>query len=110
MKLLIKIVILMTFVSSLSFANDYIDTFGLDIGVSNTPYNQIDRSGSTTLVNTPDKTFVSFEFFVMPKGIVKRDDIKPYISCTYSYNADLEHKYLLIGINTYFKLTQIAST
>lgn len=100
-----KIITLTLLASSLMLAAE-ISEIGVNIGVSHTPYTQTNSNGSITLGNEPEQNFASYELFTTLKGVFPQDDVKPYISYTYSYNSELKHQYVLLGLNKYFAPTQ----
>ena len=77
-----------------------IESIGLNIGQSNSDYSQNDSTGNITLGNTPNKNFNSYEVFGEFKN--KIYGMTPYISMSHSFNTDIEHQYILTGLNKYY--------
>ena len=102
-----KILSLGLLTTSLLFSSDIsIDSIGINLGVSNSDYKQTNHQGTISLGNTPDKSFNSYELYTVLNPLsdmCKEHDMKPYISYTYSSNDELQHQYLLVGINKYYK-------
>ena len=100
-----RLTLLAILASSSLFANDIsVDSIGANFGISHGSYDQKNKSGVITLGNNPDKNFGSVELYATLSGVYKREDLKPYISYTYSQNDDLEHQYLLVGLNKYYSI------
>jgi len=90
--------------STLLVAQDIsIDKLGVNLGLSNLDYTQKDHQGSIVLGNQPDTSFSSIEVYTTLNGVFEKEDIKPYISYTYSSNSELQNQYLLVGLNKYYK-------
>lgn len=106
MKLLNKILTTSLLASSSLLASDIsIDSIGFNYGISSINYDQQDISGSITLGDQPDKSFDSYEISVTLDPILdicKNNNLKPYVSYTYSSNTDLKHQYILAGVNKYY--------
>lgn len=102
-----KLLLLTTLSSSLLFSSQIaVDSMGLNIGTANSSFDKKDHSGSITLGNEPDESFMSYEVYATlkpMKEICKNKNMKPYLSYTYSSNDDLKHRYILAGINKYYK-------
>ena len=104
-----KLLLLITLTSPLVLAEGLKDisfnSIGLNIGKAYSSSDKKDKAGSITLGNTPDESFNSFELYTTLDPITelcKKNDIKPYLSFTYSDNDELKHSYLLFGINKYY--------
>lgn len=112
MKSLNKIIAMSLLASSTLLANKIsIDTIGINLGKINSSYSKKDNSGSIALGNTPDESFSSIEVFTTlnpVSEICKKYNMKPYLSYTYSHNADLKHNYLLAGANKYYEHNKIS--
>ena len=102
-----KILSISLLTTSLLFSSDItIDSIGINLGVSNSDYKQTNHQGTISLGNTPDKSFNSYELYTVLNSLsdmCKEHDMKPYISYTYSSNDEVQHQYLLVGINKYYK-------
>jgi len=103
-----KLKLLSLLATSTLVASDIsINSIGLNIGTSNSSYTQTNHSGSIILGNEPNKSFNTIEAYATLNpisNICKEYNMKPYISYTYSTNTDLKHRYLLTGVNKYYKL------
>lgn len=98
-----KILVSSILTSSLLLASDFsIDSIGLNLGKSNSDYTQTNHSGAIILGNTPKESFNSYELFATLKSEIY--GMKPYISYTHSFNAEMKQKYVLVGLNKYYKL------
>ena len=94
--------------SSLLASNTIVDSLGLNLGKSNTNYDQKNTSGTISSNNNPDKTFNSIELYTTLKPILsicKEYNMKSYVSYTFNKNSELKHQYLLVGVNKYFTPT-----
>lgn len=101
---LLKTMTLSVLTSTLLFSADsFVDTVGFNLGKAYTDHSIKNSSGAIILPHEPDKNYNTIELFTTLKAINKEEDIKPYISYTYSKNTDMEHQYLLVGVNKYFK-------
>lgn len=107
MKKVVKATALVTLIAlnSLSAEGLSMSNIGINLGKSYSNYKQEDKAGTVLLSNSPDKSFNVVELSTEMNGLFSNDDIKPYISYTYSNNDDFKQQYLLIGINKYFELT-----
>lgn len=103
---LIKTLTLSTLLASSLLASDLtIDSIGLNIGVSHTPYDQTNNSGQIVLGNTPDQSFTFYELYTVLNPLTdmcKEKGMKPTLSYTYGSNNDLKHQYFLAGVNKYY--------
>jgi hypothetical protein len=91
--------------SSLLASESFIDSIGINLGVSHISYNQENHNGSITLGNNPDQNFKAIEVYTTLNplsDICKEYNMKPYVSYTYSSNDELVHQYILVGINKYY--------
>jgi hypothetical protein len=96
-------------VSSLFAGAISVDKVGLNLGVAKSTYKQNDTKGAIILGNNPDKTYNSAEVYTTLNPIsefCKENNIKPYFSFTYSKNSELNHKYLLAGLNKEYKASK----
>jgi len=108
--IILKTTLLSTLIASsnlLANGNEsWLYAIGTNVGVSNTSYDQINKSGSITLIDKPKKSFNSLELYTILNPLTdlcKEYNMKPYISYTHSQNSDLKHQYLLVGLNKYYK-------
>jgi hypothetical protein len=105
MKLLKKVLVTSILANTCIFANSLaIDSIGINVGKSYLPYNKEDKTGSIILGNEPNESFNQVEVYSTLKPIMqvcKDNNLKPYISYSYSKNDDLKHQYILAGVNKY---------
>ena len=106
---IIKQLTIVSILASTSFANDIaINSVGFNIGVSNTNYKQTTTTDSIIAIDKPSKSFNSYELYTTLNGVYKREDLKPYLSYTYSSNNDLKNQYILTGLNKYYNHDDIS--
>jgi hypothetical protein len=98
-------------ISSLVANDSIINSIGINLGLSSMDSSQKDISGSIILGNQPDETFGSVEIYATLNPIMsicKANNMKPYISYTYSRNSELNHHYGLVGVNKYYDMSDIS--
>lgn len=107
-----KKLLIIAFSGTLLFSSEIaIDSIGLNVGSSHSSFDKKDYSGSIILGNEPDESFNSYEIYTTLKpltSICKDKNMKPYLSYTYSSNDDLKHRYILAGVNKYYKHNKIS--
>jgi hypothetical protein len=92
--------------SSTLLANDSIfNSIGVNLGKSYTSYSHKNNTGYIILGDESDDSFNSTELYTTFNTMInccKENDIRPYLSLTYSTNFDLKHQYLLAGLSKYY--------
>lgn len=91
-------------VSTFLFGADVaIDTMGINLGKGYTDHDITNRTGTIQIPHHPYKNYTGLEMYSTLSGVFEEKDIKPYLSLTYLQNSDIKHKYILGGVNKYFK-------
>lgn len=103
MKQIIKFLTILSLYSSILYANISINSIGFVLGKSYMDFNKENHNSTINLNKSPNKNFNSIEIFTSINGVINYKNIKPYFSYSYNKNNDLEHQYILGGINYYFK-------
>ena len=87
-----KLALVSLLCTSSALASDtFINSLGINLGVSSSPYSKKDNLGSIAS-NNPDESFNHIELFTVLNplsNICKENNMKPYISYTYSNNDDI---------------------
>jgi len=101
---ILKKITLSVATSTLLFSADLaVDTVGINLGKAYTDHSVEHNMGSVLIPHHPYKNYTAIELFTTLEAINEDEDIKPYISYTYSKNDDMKHQYLLAGVNKYYK-------
>lgn len=106
MKTILKTLSLTSLLVSSLFSSELVSEIGLNLGKAYSPYTQTNANGSIILGDTPDERYTSYELYTVLNpltDICKEKNMKPTLSYTYSHNSELRNKYLLAGINKYYK-------
>jgi len=101
-----SLIVLSLSTSSLVASDISLNSIGINLGVAHSNFHQTNQNGTIILGNEPDESFNSVELYSTLNGIISKDDLKPYLSYTYSSNDELKHQYLLVGLTKYYKLTK----